>query len=58
MYASSLRGNVGLRFGTKIAVTIAHAMNVIATITSTVFPSVVIPERSIGRGRYKKTVGG
>jgi len=47
MYASRRRGKDGLRFGTKIAVMIAHAMNVAATTTRTVLPRVVIPERSI-----------
>ena len=49
MYASSLRGNPGLRFGTKIAVTIAHAMKVIATISETVFPRLVSAATSIAR---------
>ena len=49
MYASSRRGNAGLRFGTKIAVMIAHAMNVIATTSSTVFPSPVMAATSIAR---------
>ena len=49
MYASSRSGNDGLRFGTKIAVMIAQAMNVIATTSSTVFPSPVIAATSIAR---------
>ena len=49
MYASSRRGNSGLRFGTKIAVTIAHAMNVIATMSSTVLPSLGERRDSIAR---------
>ena len=49
MYASSRRGNPGLRFGTKIAVMIAQAMNVIATMSSTVLPSPVMAAISIAR---------
>ena len=49
MYASRRRGNFGLRLGTKIAVTIAQAMNVIAAISNTVLPRLVISERSIAR---------
>jgi hypothetical protein len=49
MYASSRNGNPGLRFGTKIAVMSAHAMKVIATISSTVFPSPVMAATGIAR---------
>jgi hypothetical protein len=49
MYASSRRGNVGFRLGTKIAVMIAQAMNVTAAMTNTVFPRAVIPDSSIAR---------
>ena len=49
MYASSRFGNPGLRFGTKIAVMSAHAMKVIATISSTVFPSPVMAATGIAR---------
>ena len=49
MYASSLRGKPWLRLGTKIAVTIAQAMKVIATISETVFPRLVSAATSIAR---------
>ena len=53
----ALRRKPGLRFGTKIAVTIAHTMNAIATVSRTVSPSVVRAETAASRGRYHAPSG-